>query len=190
MKPSFFKTQALFREWLEANHATSTEFFVGFYKKTSGKGGLTWQEAVDEALCFGWIDGVMKSLGPESYMHRFTPRRAGSTWSNINVAHVARLTAAGKMHSAGVKAFEARTTGKTGIYRYEQATPASLIEKFPTALEKNFRAAKAAWKHWEASPPGYRRRQTDWVASAKQAATQQARLARLIAAHAAGRRLL
>lgn len=190
MSPTFFADAAAFRRWLEKNHATTAEFYVGFYKKTSGKGGLTWQQAVDEALCFGWIDGVMKSLGPESYQHRFTPRRTGSTWSNTNVAHVARLTAAGKMHAAGLAAFAARTAQKTGIYQYEQPTPAPLLENFPPALEKIFRANRVAWKHWDASPPGYRRKHTDWVASAKQESTRLARLTKLMAAHAAGRRLV
>ena len=137
MKPTCFASAAEFRRWLEKHHATAPELLVGFYNKASGKGGLTYAEAVDEVLCFGWIDGIIKKVDADSYTHRFTPRRPGSIWSNINVGHVTRLTKAGKMRPAGLKAFRARKTHKTGIYSFEQKQKPR-PQKFPTALEKIF----------------------------------------------------
>lgn len=179
-----FKTAADFRRWLEKNHATATELLLGFYKKDSGKGGLTYPEAVDELLCFGWIDGVRRGVDDESYVQRVTPRKPGSNWSNLNVAHVARLTAAGRMHPAGLAAFNARTADKTGIYSFEKRP-----QKFPAAGEKIFRANKKAWTHWQSQPPGYQRLCIHWVTSAKQEETRQRRLAELITLTAQGRRL-
>lgn len=184
MKPAFFKTAADFRRWLEQNHASATELILGFYKKDSGKGGLTYKEAVDEALCFGWIDGIVRRIDEVSHMQRYTPRKRGSIWSNINVGHVQRLIAADKMHPAGLAAYEARTAAKTGIYSFEKPP-----RKFAAPLEKIFRANRAAWKFWERQPPGYRRTLTHWVVSAKHEETRQRRLARLIAASATSRRL-
>lgn len=159
--------------------------FVGFYKKTSGKGGLTYQEAVLEALCFGWIDGIIKSVDAESYMHRFTPRKPGSIWSNTNVAHVERLRAAGRMAPAGLRAFEQRSAARTGIYSFEQATEAKLTPAF----EKQFRAQPRAWAFFQAQPAWYRRRVTHVIVSAKKDETRRRRLARTIAASARGERL-
>ncbi len=187
--PTHFASAADFRRWLEANHATATELLVGFYKKASGKGGLTYPEAVDELLCFGWIDGVKRRVDDESYSHRVTPRRPASTWSLVNVGHVRRLTKAGKMHPTGVKAFAARKDHKTGIYTYEQAAPKPRPQRFPTALEKIFRANKAAWTSWRAQPPGYQRLAIHWVTSAKHHETRRRRLTQLMTLTAQGRRL-
>ena len=184
MNVTHFPSAAAFRRWLEANHATTTELQVGFYKKASGKGGLTYAEAVDEALCFGWIDGIIRKLDEHSYTHRFTPRRPGSIWSLVNVGHVKRLTKAGKMHAAGLKAYAARQEKKVGIYSFER--PA---EALPPAYEKKFRANRKAWAFFSAQPPGYRRLLLHKVVSPKQAATRERWLARLIAESAAGRRI-
>ena len=178
-----FGTAAAFRAWLEKSHATASEIWVTYYKKSSGKRGLTYQEAVDEALCFGWIDGLTKSIDAERYIQRFTPRKPGSNWSNINVAKVERLTAAGRMHPAGLAAFAARDAKKTGVYSFENRP-----KTFPRSLEAQFRTHKSAWKFWLAQPPGYRRLSIWRVMSAKQEATRQRRLAHLIAASAAEQR--
>lgn len=182
--PKFFRTAVEFRRWLEKNHATARELWVGYYKKASGRGGMVYREALDEALCFGWIDGITKSIDADSYMQRFSPRRPGSIWSNINVRHVERLKAAGKMHAAGLAAFAARDPKKTGIYSFENRP-----KEFPLALEKTFRRNKEAWAFWQAQPPGYRRLMTWWVLSGKLEETQQKRLTKLIAESAAGRRI-
>jgi uncharacterized protein YdeI (YjbR/CyaY-like superfamily) len=184
MTPIFFKTPAEFRRWLTKHHASETELLAGFYRKDSGLGGITYGEALDEALCFGWIDGIKKKLDEVSYTHRFTPRKPRSTWSNINVRHVQRLTAAGRMMPAGLRAYEARETERTGVYSFEKTA-----HVFDTLLEKEFRANKRAWTFWEAQPPGYRRVSTHWVMSAKQAETRERRLAQLIADSASGLRL-
>lgn len=185
MTPRFFKSPAAFRAWLEQNHGSATELWVGLYKKAHAHRGLTYPDAVLEALCFGWIDGVMRRIDDESHMQRFTPRKSGSTWSNINVAHVERLTREGRMAPAGLAAFAARSAAKTGIYSFERKTPA----QFPPALLREFKAHATAWKFFHAQPPGYRHLATFHVASAKQEATRARRLAKLIAASAAGRRL-
>jgi uncharacterized protein YdeI (YjbR/CyaY-like superfamily) len=190
MKPVHFKTAADFRRWLEANHATATELVVGFYKKYSGRDGLTYAEAVDELLCFGWIDGVVHRVDDESYTHRITPRRRGSIWSNVNLRHVARLTEAGRMHAAGQAAFAVRSTKKSGIYLYEKTKGGAGPQKFPPGLARIFRANRKAWAHWQAQPPGYLRTIICWVTGAKQAATRDRRLQQLIAHSAEGRRLL
>jgi uncharacterized protein YdeI (YjbR/CyaY-like superfamily) len=184
VKPVHFKSPAEFRAWLEAHHATATELLIGFYKKDSGRGGITYAEALDQALCFGWIDGVRKGLDDQSYTIRFTPRKRGSIWSNINVRHVERLTAAGRMRAAGQAAFAARDAKKTGIYSFERPP-----QKLTPELEKIFRAKKRAWTFWSAQPPGYQRTLTAWVIRAKQEETKQRRLATLIAESAAGRRI-
>jgi uncharacterized protein YdeI (YjbR/CyaY-like superfamily) len=180
-----FASPARFRRWLEKNHATAREVQIAFYKKSSGKSGMTYPEAVDEALCFGWIDGVMHPLDRERYALRFTPRRPGSTWSNINVGHVARLEKLGKMHPAGRAAFAARLAHKTGIYSFE----AKAAPKLPLPFEKKFRTHKKAWTFFAAQPPGYRRTSLWHILNAKQLATRARRLDRLIAASHAGRRV-
>jgi len=183
--PRFFRTPGEFRRWLDKNHATAKELWVGYHKKHSGRGGMVYREALDEALCFGWIDGVVKTIDAASYMQRFSPRRPGSIWSNVNVRHIERLTAAGKMHTAGLAAFKARDPKKTGIYSFENRP-----KEFPPALEKHFQRNEKAWLFWTTLPPGYRRTLTWWVLSAKQTETRQKRLTKLIAESAAGRRIL
>ena len=184
MELTFFESPRAFRAWLKSDHAKKTELLVGIYGKNSGKGGITYAEALDEALCFGWIDGVRKNVDEVSYSIRFTPRKSGSIWSLINVAHVERLLAANRMTAAGIKAFEARKPHKTGIYSFEQKKHA-----LESAQEQKFRANKKAWAFWELQPPGYRRVSMHWVTSAKLEATRERRLAQLIADSAAGLRL-
>ena len=184
-----FASPAEFRRWLKRNHARARELTVGFHKKASGKGGLTYAEAVDELLCFGWIDGLVRRIDEHSYSHRITPRRPGSIWSNVNLRHVARLTAAGRMHAAGLAAFAARRREKTGVYLYEQTKAAGALQKFPAGLARIFRANQKAWTNWQTQPPGYRRTAIRWVTSAQQPATRARRLAELIAVTAQGRRI-
>lgn len=181
----FFASSAAFRAWLEKHYATQLELIVGFYKKSAARAGLTYAEAVDEALCFGWIDGIVRRIDDVSYSHRFTPRKAGSIWSNANVRHLARLEAAGKVHPAGRAAFAVRSAARTGVYAFEARNTARL----PPPLARTFRANRAAWTFFAAQPPGYRRLMTFWVVSAKQPVTRERRLQRLIAASAAGQRL-
>jgi len=183
--PTFFSAPAAFRKWLEANHQTESELWVGFYKKASGRPSITWPESVDEALCFGWIDGIRKSIDEEAYVIRFTPRRRGSIWSYVNIKRVEELLRAERMHPAGVRAFEARDPKKSGIYLFEQRKSPKLD---PDALAQ-FRANRKAWTFFEAQPPGYKRLVTHWVSSAKRPETRQRRLATLIADSAVGRRI-
>lgn len=182
---TFFATPAEWRRWLEKNHASATELSVGFYKKGSGRPSITWPEAVDEALCFGWIDGVRRTIDDESYRIRFTPRRARSIWSAVNVKRVAALQQEGRMTEAGLRAFGARSEARTAVYSFEQKRDPA----FSAADAKRFRSNAAAWKFFQAQPPSYRRPATWWVISAKQEATRERRLATLIADSAAGRRI-
>jgi uncharacterized protein YdeI (YjbR/CyaY-like superfamily) len=185
MEPTFFPTPEDFRAWLAENHDRERELLVGFYKVGSGKPSITWPQSVDEALCYGWIDGVRRSLGEEAYTIRFTPRKAKSTWSAVNIARVAELTAEGRMRPAGLAAFQAREESNSRIYAYENRDKAV----FDPALEERFRANEKAWSFFQAQPPGYRKTATFWVASAKQEATRLRRLDQLIADSAAGRRI-
>ena len=182
-KPRFFKTPADFRKWLERNHEKEHELLVGFYKKGSGKPSIDWPQSVDEALCFGWIDGVRRNIDEESYSIRFTPRKKGSNWSAVNVRKMAELTAQGRVTPAGRAAFEARTEDKTAIYSYENRDKAQL----DAAAEKAFKANAEAWEYFQSRPPWYRRTATHWVVSAKREETRQRRLEQLIADSAAGR---
>ena len=182
MAPVFFPTPADFRRWLQKNHRTATELWVGFYKKASGRPSITWSEAVDEALCFGWIDGVRKSVDAESYTNRFTPRRKNSTWSAVNTRRVAALIRQKRMRAAGLKAFEARDPSQTD--RFDRDTAA-----FDPRLAARFRANRAAWRFFQAQPPGYQRLAVRFVMTARQEATRARRLERLIADSAAGRRI-
>jgi len=182
--PRFFKTPAAFRKWLAANHTKSKELWVGFYKKDSGKPSITWPESVDEALCFGWIDGVRKRLDDESYVIRFSPRKPKSIWSAVNIRNVERLVKADRMRPAGMKAYEARKEFRSGIYSYEQRSP-ELVEPYASTLESN----KAAWKFFSAQPPGYRKMMNWWIVSGKRETTRLARLARLIQASENGERI-
>ncbi len=175
MTITFFPTPADFRRWLKANHATETELLVGFYKTSSGKPSVTWPESVDQALCFGWIDGIRKRVDDESYTIRFTPRKPTSTWSAVNIKRVEELTQQGLMQPAGLKAFEARKENKSGIYSYEQRS-AALPPEYEKVLKKN----KAAWTFFQAQPASYRKAAVWWVVSAKQEATRLKRLDQLI----------
>jgi uncharacterized protein YdeI (YjbR/CyaY-like superfamily) len=175
MKPVFFPDKAAFRKWLEAHHETEKELLVGFYKVGSGKPSITWSESVDEALCFGWIDGVRKSMDEESYTIRFTPRKPGSIWSAVNIKKVETLSAAGLMYPAGMAAFAKRSEQKSAIYSYEKA-PVKLDAPF----EKAFKARKKAWKFFQSLAPSYQRTAINWVMSAKQEATRSKRMQALI----------
>jgi uncharacterized protein YdeI (YjbR/CyaY-like superfamily) len=183
MKPSFFATPAEFRSWLAAHHAAAKELLVGFYKTKSGKPSITWPQSVDEALCFGWIDGVRRSLGAEAYTIRFTPRKPTSIWSANNVARVAELEQLGKMAAAGRRAFALRTPERTGVYSFERKELARLEPEQDARLRANARAAA----FFDAQAPWYRRTATHWVISAKRPETRERRLAQLIADSAAGR---
>ena len=147
--PLFFETPAELRDWFDANHATASELWLGSYKKATGKPSVKWSEAVDEALCVGWIDSVRYSLDAERSAQRFTPRRKGSNWSAVNIAKVAELTEQGRMRPAGLAAFEARTEARSGVYSYEQRH----LAKLEPEEEATFRANEAAWAWWEAGPP-------------------------------------
>ncbi len=183
MKPTFFPTPADFRAWLEKHHQIKTELLVGFYKKGSGRPSITWPESVDEALCFGWIDGLRRSLGEHAYTIRFTPRKATSIWSAINVDKVQNLTKLGKMAPAGLQAFAARKPHKTGVYSFERSEAAKLTP----AQEKVLRANRKAAAFFDAQPPWYRRTAIHWVISAKREETRTRRLAQLVSHSEAGR---
>jgi len=176
MKPKFFPSASAWHAWLDEHHEKQDELLVGFYKVGSGKASITWPEAVDGALCFGWIDGVRKSLGESSYVIRFTPRRAKSVWSAVNIKRVAELSASGLMRPRGVQAFELRTGNRSEIYAYEQRKGA----KLEGAYEKQFRANQKAWKFFQAQPPWYQRTASWWVISAKKEETRLKRLGQLI----------
>ena len=184
MKPKFFTTQEQFREWLEKNHASAAELLVGFHKKSSGKKSITYAEALDEALCFGWIDGVRRSLDETSYTIRFTPRRPQSIWSLVNVKHVERLKKDGRMQTAGLAAYEQRDPKRTGIYAFENA-PRELSGEY----EKEFRKTKGAWEYFQTYPPYLKKTVSYWVMSAKKEETRSARLQRLIESSARGERI-
>ena len=184
MKPKFFTTPAQFRAWLEQNHDQETELLVGFHKKSAGKKSVTYNEALDEALCFGWIDGVRKSLNETSYTIRFTPRKPRSIWSLVNVKHIDRLQKEGRMHAAGLEAHARRDPKRTGIYAFENR-PRSLSP----AYEKMFRQNKTAWKFFEEYPPSLKRTVIFWVMGAKKEETQLKRLHKLIESSEKGVRL-
>jgi uncharacterized protein YdeI (YjbR/CyaY-like superfamily) len=183
MKPRFFRTPAEWRSWLDQHHDTEPDLWVGFYKRGTGRSGLTWPESVDQALCFGWIDGVRRRIDDERYAIRFTPRRKGSTWSNLNLKRVEELTRLGLMHQAGRDAHAARGAAKSGIYSYEQRKRARL----PATLEARFKRNRKAWTFFQAQPVWYRHTSAWWVVSAKKEETRERRLATLIADSAAGR---
>lgn len=184
MNPKFFPTQADFRRWLEENHATATEIIVGYYNVKSGKGGMNWTESVDQALCFGWIDGVRRKIDEESYSNRFTPRKASSNWSAVNIAKVADLTAKGLMKPAGIEAFAKRKENKSAIYAYENE-----LKEFSGEFEKRFRANETAWNFFEKQANWYKKQMINWVMTAKQEATRVKRLEKLIAESAAEKRV-
>jgi uncharacterized protein YdeI (YjbR/CyaY-like superfamily) len=183
--PEFFATPADWRRWLSKHHSHTDELWVGFYKRASGKPSITWPEAVDEALCFGWIDGIRKRLDDESYVIRFTPRRARSTWSAVNLRRVAELTTRGRMRIAGLRAHQARLEHKTGIYSFEQRTNVRL----PPDFERELKGNAAAWRFFSAQARWYQRTVTWWIVSAKRDETRRKRLATLIADSSRARRV-
>ncbi len=176
MKPTFFAKQSDFRRWLQAHHGSASELLVGYYKVGSGRPSITWPQSVDEALCFGWIDGIRRTIDAQSYSIRFTPRRARSNWSAVNIKRARELKRLGAMRPAGWKAFLARADERSAEYSYEQRHAA----KLEPASERRFRANKKAWSYFQGRPPSYRKAAIWWVVSAKKAETRQRRLAQLI----------
>jgi uncharacterized protein YdeI (YjbR/CyaY-like superfamily) len=174
-EPIFFGSPKEFYDWLEEHHETETEVHVGFYKTHTGKRAMTWSESVDQALCFGWIDGKVNKIDEDRYMQRFTPRKPGSNWSNVNVEKVAKLTEAGMMRPAGLAAFERRIEDRTGVYSYEDAA-----HGLPPGYEERLRANEAAAEYFYSRPPSYRRTATYLVMSAKREETRLRRLDQLI----------
>jgi len=183
MTRQFFRTPAEFRAWLENHHATTRELWVGFYKKASGKAGVAYPEAVDLALCFGWIDGIKKRIDEASYMHRFTPRRQGSIWSAINTRRVEELRRRGLMAPAGLAAFDRRDEKRTAIYTYENRTA-----RLAPAYERAWKANRKAWTYFNAQPAGYQKLAKGWIMGAKRDETRRRRLAIMIDASANGTR--
>jgi uncharacterized protein YdeI (YjbR/CyaY-like superfamily) len=178
--PRYFATPAEFRQWLKRNHGTTRELWVGYYRKSTGRPTMTWRESVDEALCFGWIDGIRKAVDEISYTIRFTPRRKTSVWSAVNIRNVQRLIDAGRMHRSGLAAFEGRLENRCEIYSYEQRP-----QDLPHSLGRRMRKNAKAWRFFQVQPPGYRRRVIWWIVSARTEQTRLKRLNRLIAASAA-----
>jgi uncharacterized protein YdeI (YjbR/CyaY-like superfamily) len=185
MTPTFFATPAELRDWLERHHQRETELLVGLYKKGSGKPSITWPELVDEALCFGWIDGVRRSLGDDAYTIRLTPRQRRSFWSNVNIRRAGELIELGRMRPAGLATFEARTGERSGVYSFENKDRAV----FGEGAAAQFQADAAAWAFFQSQPTWYRRAATWWVISAKKEETRVRRLATLIEDSSAGRTL-
>lgn len=184
-EPVFFASAREFRAWLQAHAHEGGELLVGFHKVGSGRPCMSWSESVDQALCFGWIDGVRKRVDEDTYTIRFTPRKAGSIWSAVNIDKVARLRAEGLMTEAGEQAFARRSEARSRVYAHERETPAELA---PEALAR-FQGEAQAWAYFETCPPGYRSQLLHWVTSAKKEETRAARLQRLIEACARGQRL-
>jgi uncharacterized protein YdeI (YjbR/CyaY-like superfamily) len=176
MKPVFCADREAFRAWLDEHHATASELWVGLYKKGSGRPTITWPEAVDEALCFGWIDGVRQRIDDESYMNRFTPRKPNSNWSAVNVRRVEELTKQRRMRAAGLKAFRERREDETATYSYELRHQV----KLDPAQERRFRSKQRAWEWFQTQPKGYRTTAVYWVMSAKKPETRERRLTTLI----------
>lgn len=176
MKPVFFATPQQFRTWLDKNHQTATELSVGFYKVKSGKVSMSWSESVDQALCYGWIDGVRNSIDEESYRIRFTPRKKNSIWSAVNIKKIKALIEQNLMQPAGLAIYEQRSDKTTKGY-----SAASMLEKLPAAYEKTFKANKKAWKYFDHLASSYKKSSIHWVMSAKRQETQEKRLNELIA---------
>ena len=183
--PLYFATPAAFRVWLEKNHQTKSEQWIGFYRKASGRPSITWAEAVDEALCFGWIDGLRKTIDASSYKIRFTPRRPSSNWSATNIARMKALIREDRVRPAGITVFQRRTPAKSRVYSYENRKAARLS----SAATKLFRAESTEWRFFQQQPASYRQAAIWWMVSAKRPQTQNNRLQRLIASSKAGRRL-
>ena len=185
MNPTFFATENDFRNWLDKNHATEPELLVGFYKTTSGKESITWPQSVNQALCYGWIDGVRKSLSSDSYTIRFTPRRATSIWSAVNIKKMEELQQQGLMKTEGLVAFERRKESKSKIYSHEQPEKAEL----PAHLEAEFKANTTAWGFFMKQAPSYRQMVLHLITTAKQEKTKRSRFDKLVTASAQGKRL-
>jgi uncharacterized protein YdeI (YjbR/CyaY-like superfamily) len=183
MEPTFFATPADFRTWLERHHESQSELIVGFHKRGSGRPSISWPEAVGQALCFGWIDGVRRRINDSSYSIRFTPRKARSTWSAVNIKRMKELVEEGLVAPAGLAAFERRADDRSAIYSYEQRKAARLEPDH----ERRLRTDERAWAFFEAQPPSYRRAAIHWVTSAKKPVTRERRLTQLIECSAAGR---
>ncbi len=182
MEPIFFKNQAALREWFEKNHGTETELLVGYYKIATGKDSVSWSQSVDEALCFGWIDGIRKSIDAESYWIRFTPRKPGSNWSALNIRKVEEMTRAGRMRPAGLKAFSQRKEVRSRVYSYESNETTG----FDKDLKDEFARNVKAWEYYQLQSPSYRKVTTRWVMAAKQDTTRTKRLQELIGSCEAG----
>lgn len=182
---AFFPTPKDFRAWLKKHHASKAVLWVGYYKKATGKASITWPESVEEALCYGWIDGVRKKIDDEAYKVRFTPRRANSIWSKKNIDSVQQLLKEGRMQAAGIKTFESRQEEKSGLYSLEQKKALN----FSKTLRAQFEKEAAAWTFFNDQPPGYKKTITQWVMSAKREDTQQRRFDRLLALSKESRRV-
>lgn len=185
MKPTFFSSAPEFRKWLSKNHKTETELLVGFYKVGSGKPSMTWSQSVDEALCFGWIDGVRRSIDEERYCIRFTPRRPTSIWSAINIEKVNQLTEKGLMKPAGLAVFNARKEENANVYSHE-----NVLATLPKELERKFKANKKAWQFFTSQAPSYQKVIIHWISTAKQVTTQWRRLEKAIDASAQHQRIV
>jgi uncharacterized protein YdeI (YjbR/CyaY-like superfamily) len=181
-RPLFFASPEQWRAWLQENHERESEVLVGLYRKASGRATMSWAESVEEALCFGWIDGVRRRVDEVSHSIRFTPRKPRSIWSAANIEKAERLIAEGRMRPAGLSAFAARIEERSRVYSFEQKNV-----RLPAEAEDRLRADAAAWAYWQSRPPGYRRIAAWWVISAKRAETRERRLATLIEDCAAGR---
>jgi uncharacterized protein YdeI (YjbR/CyaY-like superfamily) len=180
-----FATPEDFRAWLEEHHDSRDVLWVGYWKKSTGRPSITWPESVDEALCFGWIDGLRKKVDEEAYTIRFTPRREGSIWSKRNIERIEALKEEGRVAAPGLEAYARRTEDNSGVYSFERDEPAQLAPAFRHRLESD----PAARAYWEAAPPGYRRTVTHWVMSAKRQATRERRFRALLDDSAAGRKV-
>ena len=176
MTPLFFAQPSHFRKWLQKNHRKETELLVGFYKVSSGNPSITWPQSVDEALCFGWIDGVRTSIDKDSYSIRFTQRKPSSIWSAVNIKKIEVLTKKGLMQAAGLASFEKRTAAKSAVYAFENEE-----KKLPENFEKLFKANKKAWNYFQQLAPSYKKNAIHWIMAAKQETTQIKRLEQLIA---------
>jgi uncharacterized protein YdeI (YjbR/CyaY-like superfamily) len=185
-EPVFFDTPEALRAWFAAQHTTAPEIVLGFFKKGSGQRGVSYAEALDEALCYGWIDGVRKRLDDARFTIRFTPRRPGSIWSAVNIKRAEELAAQGRLQPAGLAAFNARAAARERQYSYEAGAAERELDE---ASRATFMAQPAAWAFFEAQPASYRRVASWWVVSAKRPETRQRRLTTLIEASAAGQRL-
>ncbi|NOU46822.1 MAG: bacteriocin-protection protein [Bacteroidales bacterium] len=184
MNPQFFSTQEDFRAWLQQNHETAQELWVGYYKVGSNKASITYSQSVDEAICFGWIDGIRKSIDKDSYCNRFTPRRKKSIWSAINIAKVEKLLKQGLMHDSGIECYNKRTDDKSRAYSYE-----NIPSKLPDELEIKLRANEKAWLFFSKQAPSHQKTIMYWIMSAKQESTRLSRLEKLITASEAGIKL-